>query len=70
MSKNKEQIWARMNSIRNHYKNDKDFILHMDEWPKTVKKLIYNSEKLMIRFGLIELIPNPPDDEEIFAEME
>lgn len=66
MSRNKKQIWAKMNSVRNRYGSDEDFILHMDEWPRTVKELIYGSEELMIRFGLVELLPGPFEGKEEF----
>lgn len=58
------ELCQKLNSLVNRYGGDKNFVAHMDEWPKTVKELIYSSEKLMIRFKLIELIPEPPEDEE------
>lgn len=70
MSKNEEQILAKLNSLRNCYSNNEDFIAAMDTWPKTIRKLIYRSEKLMLRFELIELIPDPIEDENVFIGME
>jgi hypothetical protein len=67
---NRPQLWEKLNSLVNHYGGDENFIKHMDEWPKTVKELIYSSEKLMIRFKLIELIPDLIDDEDVIIGME
>lgn len=64
------ELWEKFNSLINHYGSDENFVAHMDEWPKTVRELIYSSTRLMIRFKLIELIPDPLDDEETFIGME
>lgn len=70
MSTNRYELMKKLNSLLNRYGSDEEFVKHMDEWPKTIKQLIYGSTKLMLRFGLIELIPDPLDDSEIFIGME
>ena len=66
----KSELWAKLNSLLNHYGSDENFVKHMSEWPKTVKRLIYSSEELMVRFKLVELIPDPFDDENVIIGME
>jgi len=67
MVTNRPELWQKLNSLLNHYGSDENFVAHMGEWPRTVKKLIYSSEKLMLKFGLVELLPEP---EETFIGME
>lgn len=68
MGVNRPELWAKLNSLVNYYGSDENFVNHLHEWPRTVKQLIYSSEKLMLRFKLVELIPDPV--EEIFIGME
>ena len=70
MCTNKQKLLSKLNSLVNRYGGDEVFTEHMSEWPRTIKELIYNSTELMIRFRLVELIPDPLDDEEIFIGME
>lgn len=67
---NRSELWEKLNSLVNRYGGDESFVTHMNEWPKTIKELIYTSEKLMLRFKLIELIPDPLDDDEAIMGME
>lgn len=67
MSKNEQQIRAKMNSIWNYYGSDENFVAHMDKWPRTVRELIFSSTELMIHFKLVELLPDP---KETFIGME
>lgn len=62
MSSKKPELLAKLNSLLNHYGNNKNFVEHMDEWPRTIKELIYSSMELMIRFKLVELIPKNEED--------
>lgn len=59
---NRPELIARLNSLVNHYGSDAKFASHVDKWPRTIRELIYNSMELMIRFKLVELIPDPMDD--------
>lgn len=54
----KQELWKRLNSLVNKYGGDDAFVSRMDEWPKTIKEMIYGSEELMLRFKLIGLISN------------
>lgn len=60
----RRELWQKLNSLVNHYGSDENFVSHIDEWPRTIKELIYSSDELMIRFKLIELISCPPCDME------
>ena len=66
MTKNETQILMKMNSFRNRYSNNEDFIADMNNWPKTVRRLIFSNEKLMVYFGLVELVP----EDKMFIGME
>ena len=70
MAKYRPELLSKLNSLINRYGGDKEFVAHIDEWPKTIHEMIFNSEKLMIRLGLLELIPDPLDDETIPIGME
>lgn len=61
------ELYLKMNALINHYGKDEEFVKHMNEWPRTIKELVYSSMNLMIRFKLVELIP---EDEELFIGME
>jgi hypothetical protein len=58
---------SKLNSLVNRYGSDEKFVEHIKEWPRTVKELIYSSMDLMIRFKLVELIPDPLDDDVIIG---
>lgn len=60
----RRELWQKLNALVNHYGSDENFVSHIDEWPRTIKELIYSSNKLMIRFKLIELISRPLNDME------
>ena len=51
---NRSELLIKLNSLVNRYGGDEEFVAHMDEWPRTIKKLIFSSPKLMIRFKLID----------------
>ncbi len=65
MKTNRPELLRKLNSIVNRYGGDENFVSHIDEWPKTVKELIYSSTELMIRFRLVELIPEPCNSEDV-----
>lgn len=52
MTTNRPELWCKFNSLVNKYGSDKEFVAHMYEWPRTIKELVFNSEKLMTRFRL------------------
>jgi len=58
---NRPELWSKLNSVRNRYGSDEEFVAHMHEWPRTVKKLVFNSPKLIIRFGLAEPVKEPAE---------
>ena len=58
----RRELLDKLNSLLNHYGSNENFVAHMDEWPKTIKKLIYNSMELMVHFKLVELISDMDDD--------
>lgn len=70
MSTNRPELLSKLNSLVNRYGGDDAFVSRMDEWPKTIKDLIYGSEKLMLRFKLVELITDHVDEEELTVGME
>lgn len=59
-----KKLWA----LVNRYGSVENFIAHMDEWPRTIKKLINESEKLKVKLGLV--CPLPEQDNEEFIGME
>lgn len=63
MATHRPELFLKLNSLVNRYGSDEEFVAHMDEWPRTVKELICGSIKLMIRFKLVESIPDPSEDE-------
>jgi hypothetical protein len=65
---NRPELWAKLNSLINRYGGRENFVAHMDEWPRTIKELVFSSEKLIIRLGLAEPIPDPLDDEKVMWE--
>lgn len=70
MKTNRYELLAKMESMVNRNGGDSNVTKYIDEWPKTIRQLIYSSETLMIRFGLIERIPDPLYDEEKFTGLE
>lgn len=56
MQNDRPELYAKLNSLINKYGGDESIKLHIDELPNTVKELIFNSEELLIRFGLVEHI--------------
>lgn len=68
MFDNRPELLLKLNSLINRYGGDKEFTAHVDEWPRTIKDLIYSSKRLMLRFGLICLIPDYNEDEFIGME--
>ena len=69
MSTNRPELWRKFNSLRNRYGNNANFVAHMDDWPKTIRELVYGSERLMIHLGMLEPLPDHVD-EEAFIGME
>lgn len=70
MNTNRPEVWAKLHALVTRYGSDENFVSHMDELPRTVKELIYSSTELMVRFKLVELIPDPLEDEDVFFGME
>ncbi|KKN91191.1 hypothetical protein LCGC14_0220570 [marine sediment metagenome] len=64
------ELHRKLNSLVNRCGGDENFVALMDEWPRTIKELIYGSEELMIRFRLLELIPDQPYDYESSVGMD
>ena len=62
MCLNRPELWQKLNSLRNSYKNDEAFVANIETWPRTIKKLVYGSEELMINLGMLELVPDPPEE--------
>lgn len=67
MPTDKPELWRKLNALRNKYNNNETFVADMDKWPRTIRQLIFNSEKLMIHFELVELIPDLVDEEEFIG---
>jgi len=57
------ELRLKLNSLVNRYGGDAGFVANMHQWPRTVKALVYNSNELMIRFGLMEPTSDPVEDE-------
>jgi len=53
------ELWLKLNSLINRYGGDEGFVANMHQWPQTIRKLVFSSPKLMVRFGLTE---SPPDE--------
>jgi len=53
------ELRLKLNSLVNRYGGDEGFVANMHQWPRTVKALVFNSEELMVRFGLAEPIKEP-----------
>ena len=70
MKTNRSELLAKMESLVNKCGGDDEVVKHIDEWPKTIRQLVYDSKELMIRFRLLEVIPDPLYDEEKFTGLE
>ncbi len=62
------ELQQRLNALVNRYGSIEEFVRHIDDWPRTIKELIYNSQELMVHFGLVELIPEVDESEFIGVE--
>lgn len=51
---NQSKLLEKLNALVNRYGGDVEFVANMDKWPKTIKKFVFGSPKLMARFGLAE----------------
>jgi hypothetical protein len=52
------ELLRKLRSLVNHYGGNEGFIAHMDEWPKTIRKLVFNSRELMVQLEMLVPIPN------------
>ena len=43
----------KLQSLINRYRGAENFVHMMDEWPKTIRELVFNSKPLMIRLGML-----------------
>jgi len=50
-------------ALVNKYGSKEEFLAHMDEWPRTIKKLIDGSEELKIKLGMACPIPEQDNEE-------
>lgn len=62
MDTNRPELLLKLNSLINRYGGDEEFVAHMDQWPRTIRELVFSSPKLMVRFGLTEPPPDELDD--------
>jgi len=57
----KQELWLKLNSLVNRYGGDEGFVANMHQWPRTIRNLVFNSEKLMFRFGLAKPVREPAE---------
>ncbi len=48
------ELHTKLESLVVRYGGDENFVIHIHNWPKTIKKLVFSSPELMVRFGLEE----------------
>lgn len=53
MCRSKLELLMKLQSLINRYRGAENFVSMMDEWPKTIKELVFNSTSLMIRLGML-----------------
>lgn len=59
------ELLLKLNSLINRYGSDEAFVANMHQWPRTIKDLVFNSQKLMTRFGLVGPVPSSIDDKTV-----
>jgi len=57
MRQSRKELLLKLQSLINHYGDNENFIAHMDEWPKTIRRLVFDSEKLMAQLDMLAPIP-------------
>ena len=63
MCRSNRELMLKLQSLINRYRGAENFVYMMDEWPKTIRTLVFNSTPLMIRLGMLM----PLDDYELPA---
>ncbi len=63
MCKSNRELLRKLQSLINRYRGAENFVHMMDEWPKTIRTLVFGSTSLMIRLGMMM----PLDDYELPA---
>lgn len=58
MSRSKRELLMKLQSLINRYRGAENFVHMMDEWPKTVRELVFSSTPLMIRLGMLMPLDN------------
>lgn len=53
-----KELLMKLQSLINRYRGAENFIYMMDEWPKTIRTLVFNSTPLMIRLGMLMPLDN------------
>jgi hypothetical protein len=53
MCRSKRELLMKLQSLINRYRGAENFVHMMDEWPKTIRELVFNSTPLMIRLGML-----------------
>ena len=57
MSKNRRELLIKMSALINRYGGIDGFVEHQEDWPRTIRRLVYSSEELLIHFGLASRWP-------------
>ena len=63
MCKSNKDLMLKLQSLINRYRGAENFVYMMDEWPKTIRTLVFSSTPLMIRLGMLMPIKNEESDE-------
>jgi len=63
MPTNRPELWDKLNALVNKYGGVEGFVAHMDEWPRTIREMVFGSTKLMEKFGMIETIEQPEGED-------
>lgn len=58
MCRSKRELLMKLQALINKYRGANNFVLMMDEWPKTIRALVFNSTPLMIRLGMLMPLDN------------
>ncbi len=63
MCRSKRELLMKLQSLINRYRGADNFVHMMDEWPKTIRTLVFSSTPLMIRLGMLIPIREEESDE-------
>ncbi len=58
MCRSKRELLRKLQSLINRYRGAENFVHMMDEWPKTIRTLVFSSPPLMIRLGMLMPLDN------------